>query len=428
MIFRGEKLKFKRGDRLGKGGNGIVHEIICLPPSADRLVAKFLIYSNNNYKKKYARFKQEVQTVQRLSKSYDGLLPIIDCYLPEQTPNREETAWFVMPLATQLKNHIFGHHLNIKEKMNMAKDIGRILSHIHRKGYSHRDIKLDNLLVYRENVVLSDFGLVSHQDYDRLTGSKERVGPWNTIAPEMKREPHKIKDARPADVYSFAKLIWIILTEDEDCFEGQYSKEKVFGLKCDMFNVASIECIDRLLMQSTNDDPGMRPTIDRALDFIYQWEKVIIDENLLKKEKQIVAAETIRRTLTPKKSTFTEFNAIFDILGKIIECHTIKSQQFEKLLPKTCQLSRVSGCIELSDDRNNYILKPKEITMETGSDMDIYYVLELQDITDQEVAMIEEEVVRSEEVTLLDMLVSTMEFPVSKIVLHGEKDVIFESY
>jgi serine/threonine protein kinase len=428
MIYKGEKLIFGKGERIGGGGNGIVHEIVCKPPSNDHLVAKFLKYFGKNPEKKYERFKHEIQTVQLLSKRYEGLLPIIDCHLPDPTPKNNDPAWYVMPYATRLKDHIFGHQLNIKEKMKMAKDLGRILFHIHSDGYSHRDIKLDNLLVYKEKIVLSDFGLVSHQDYDRLTEARESVGPWNTIAPEMKREAYKIKDARPADVYSFAKLIWIILTEDENCFDGQYLKEKVFGLKCNKLNVASIECIDMLLTESTNDDPAKRPTIDGALYLIDQWEQVISDEDLLKQEKRSVAAEDIRRTLKPKTSTFIEFDAILDILEKIIDCYTVTSNQFEKLSPKVCQRSRVSGSIEISDGRNTYIFKPKEIKMEIGKNEDIYYLLEIQDITDQEIKIIEEEVIRSEEVTVLDTAATTGEIPAPKIVLHAEKNMEFKGY
>jgi serine/threonine protein kinase len=428
MIYSGDTLVFERGKCIGGGGNGMVYDIVCQPPSENHLVAKFLKYSSGNFEKKYTRFKHEIRTVQLLSPRYEGLLPIFDCHLPDPIPSRLDPAWYVMPFATQLKDRIFGHNLNIKEKMKMAKDIGQILSHIHSEEYSHRDIKLGNLLVYKGNVVLGDFGLVSHQDYGRLTVAHEWVGPWNTIAPEMKREADKIKDARPADVYSFAKLIWIILTEDEDCFDGQYSKEKVFGLRCDKFNVASIECIDQLLMESTNDDPAKRPTIEGALYLIDQWEQVISDEDLLKQEKRSVAAEDIRRTLKPKTSTFIEFDAILDILEKITDCYTVTSNQFEKLSPKVCQRSQVFGTIEISDGRNTYIFKPKEIKMEIGKNEDIYYLLEIQDITDQEIKIIEEEVVRSEEVTVLDTAATTGEIPAPRIVLHAEKNLEFKGY
>jgi serine/threonine protein kinase len=424
MTFKGETLEFQKSERLGRGGNGEVHEIVCIPPSANRLVVKFLTYSSRNFEKKFTRFKHEVLTVQRLYRRCEGLLPIIDYYLPDVVPERGNPAWFVMPFARRFKDHIFGNQLNIMQKMKLVKDIGRILRRIHNEGYSHRDIKLDNLLIYNDSVVLSDFGLVSHEDYDRLTGVNERVGPWNTIAPEMQREAREITDARPADVYSFAKLIWIILMEDENCFEGQYGKEKVFALNDYHFAVDSIECIEQLLIDSTNDDPGQRPIILEVLNYIDQWERVNSDEELLKQEKRMVAEETIRRTLRPESTIFTELEAILDIIKRIIESYVLRSRQFNDLSLKICKPSQVSGCLEIGDGRTTYIFKPKKITLETKPDT--HYILEIEDILDEEIRGIEDEVIMSEDVTALDLLSATSEVPLPKIVLHAEEKIVFK--
>ncbi|SFF88919.1 Serine/threonine protein kinase [Halobacillus alkaliphilus] len=424
MIYRGKKLEFQKAEKLGRGGNGVVHEIVCIPPSDNRLVVKILTYSQRNFEKKFTRFKHEVLTVQRLYHMCEGLLPIIDYYLPDDVPPKNDPAWFVMPFARQFKDHIFGNQFNIIQKMKLVKDIGRILSRIHNEGYSHRDIKLDNLLIYNDHVVLSDFGLVSHEEYDRLTGVNERVGPWNTIAPEMQREAREITDAQPADVYSFAKLIWIILMEDEDCFEGQYGKEKVFALNVHQFAVDSIECIERLLIDSTNDDPGQRPTVLEVLNYIDQWERVNSDEVLLKQEKRMVAEESIRRTLRPASTIFTEFEAILDIIERIIDSYVFSSHQFNDLSLKICKPSQVPGCLEVGDERTTYIFKPTKITLETKPET--HFILEIEEISDEEIQVLEDEIIMSEDVTALDLLTATSEVTAPKIVLHAEERIVFK--
>jgi serine/threonine protein kinase len=175
------------------------------------------------------------------------------------------------PNATPFKQTIFDCGLQVMDKMRFVRELGNVLLIIHNEGYSHRDIKPDNLLIYDGRVVFSDFGLVSHEGIARLTVENEKVGPWNTIAPEMKRYPHSMRDFRPADVYSFAKLVWIILTEDEYCFDGQYDKDKKFSLESYDLEIETLECIHQLLMESTNDDLTSRPSIKGVLDQIDNW-------------------------------------------------------------------------------------------------------------------------------------------------------------
>ena len=48
---------------------------------------------------------------------------------------------------------------------------------LHKRGYSHRDIKVDNLLVLENPVKLSDFELIWSVDDSMITGEGERLGP-----------------------------------------------------------------------------------------------------------------------------------------------------------------------------------------------------------------------------------------------------------
>jgi hypothetical protein len=49
------------------------------------------------------------------------------------------------------------------------------------------------------------------------------------MAPEMKRESSNA-DLAKVDVYSLAKTLYILLTNNDKCFDGQYSTDSIFNL------------------------------------------------------------------------------------------------------------------------------------------------------------------------------------------------------
>lgn len=99
----------------------------------------------------------------------DGMLPVIDFNLPELNGSEqtEKDLYYVMPLAIPAKERLFG--CIFEEKLNAIRDILKMLCLLHHQGIAHRDIKIENILMYQEHYVLSDFGLVFYQDKPRVT-------------------------------------------------------------------------------------------------------------------------------------------------------------------------------------------------------------------------------------------------------------------
>lgn len=422
MILKGQHGTYQRGKKIGGGGNGSVYQVSCQPPTQKECVVKIL---HRGGQKSYQRFKYEIKAMKELSGKYESFLPILDEYLPDELKG-ENPPWYLMPRAIPLMDYVFGKNMLVTQKMMIAKELAIALADIHREGYSHRDIKPENILYYKNRLVVSDFGLVSHSKFERVTGHKERIGPWNTIAPEMRRFPDQIADARPADVYSFAKTIWILLMEDIYCFDGQYSKEKTFGLKCDYFKVESLENIHQFMMEATEELAPNRPSIEDVIDYIDRWFATISDEQELVKEKRAVTQQDIRNRHVPTVAIYNNVDQMFDIIRKLIDVYMLSSDQFTSLKARACMQSVIPDCLEISDGTSTYIFRPVQLILNNNNGQ-AHYTLEIADIPDEAIAHSGEELVRKENFTLLDMVGRSLEKEPAKLVLAAEKEITFHA-
>lgn len=86
------------------------------------------------------------------------------------------------------------------------------LQHIHKCGYCHRDLSLENLLIGEHGqIVISDFGLAAKYCGEEV----DRVGKGFYIAPEvfaLDNSTHKSYDGQKADVWSLGVILFMMIT------------------------------------------------------------------------------------------------------------------------------------------------------------------------------------------------------------------------
>lgn len=390
MVFKGRNVSFRKKDRIGFGGNGDVFLIETEDIKYD-VVAKFLRFEKGKwFRTKYNRFKNEIKAVETLSEKIDGLLPVIDYYIPSD-PREKDCPWYIMPFAKTLKAVVIDNGTSIDIKMRYLREIAEILSNLHTENYAHRDIKLENIFIYENQIKLGDFGLVWHESIDGLTKHNERVGAWTTMAPEMKRSASDSNYPFPADVYSFAKLIWIVLSEDQQCFDGQYEKNKIITLNSRDFKVNTLEDIHDLIERATSHNPAERPDIDECIQLIDNWFATNNDPQKYTRQKIDVLNKKIQLDYEANTTVYDDFASIFDIVKEIINFFYIESVQIAEYYPDKCVKSRIRGCFDINDGRNTYVLKPVELIKERiakkteSSEARYKYILKIENITDGEV-------------------------------------------
>ncbi len=139
-----------------------------------------------------------------------------------------------MPVSQPLEKYLEGKYF--EDVVLVIIDVAKTLLELHQRNISHRDIKPENLLFKDSKAYIGDFGLVDYPDKVPLTSSGDAIGAKWTMAPEMRRLGSKA-DGKPADVYSLAKTLWILITRNRKGFDGQYHANSVNGLRNVVYTV-----------------------------------------------------------------------------------------------------------------------------------------------------------------------------------------------
>lgn len=359
------KKKFEEGQMFDKwvlksfvntGGNGEVW--VAENNKKQRVAIKIL---KKIKKTAYARFIDEINIVKKNS-DIVGILPIIDCFFPDKLSN--SIPWYTMPLATPLHRHL-------KDKdpeyiIETVISLSDILSELHARNISHRDVKPSNLFIINSQVYIGDFGLVDYPSKKDLTKRGEEVGPKWTMAPEMKRDAQNA-EGRSADVYSLAKTLWIFLTRQSKGFEGQYNPDSINALS--KFQT-SLFCtpLDMLIRECTDDDPSRRPTVNVFSAKLSEWKTLNADFELRNAEEWWGIQCKIFPCGIPSRAIWEDneqVRTILKILGSIDNLNHMFLPEGGGLDLDGVGTSNEMGCIELMAQNSINIVKPKRLVFES---------------------------------------------------------------
>ncbi len=267
-------VKYSVVKKIGRGGNGIVYQVT---DENGNFFAKKVL-ENIRSKKAYQRFKDEVEVLYGL-KERKGVIEIIDAYLPNQF-SKHDKPYYVMPLGISLKDYI--KNLHDEQIINLVIELCDTLDFLHSKDITHRDIKPENILVIDNKPVFSDFGLANFPKKVRVSSQNENIGPKWTIAPEMKRIS-STAEFKKADIYSFGKTLWMLITKQWWGFEGQYIPNSSISVDnyvemiinkphlASKWYYHSIVLLNQLLTESTDNDPLKRPDAKSFTDKLKYW-------------------------------------------------------------------------------------------------------------------------------------------------------------
>lgn len=336
---------------------------------------------------KISRFKDEIEAMRTCtSNGIEGVMPIIDFNLEE--------CWYVMPIAKSLSDEIKDWKKKIKEAVPLGihgddivecavetfYNFAITLSEIHKLGYIHRDIKPKNLYRLDGKFLIGDFGIVDIPDGDHRTKKGDKLGAWNTIAPEVLRDASKATPA--ADVYSLAKTLWMYIATDEDGFDGRYDVEyrSISLHDIQQYRGKYLVEIDDLLHDATQEEPGKRPSMEEFVNKLESWKASNGDFRRRNKQEWNFIYEILFRGMKPIHTILTEREDIVKTLNVLSRYGVLNYSMLPSrggLKLEGASIASEEGCIYL-DYQFTFVCKPKRLVIRSfvGDELWNYFYLE----------------------------------------------------
>ncbi|WP_409279886.1 protein kinase domain-containing protein [Pseudomonas sp. KCJK8751] len=257
--FNGWSFKWEKP--LGKGGNGIVYLA-----TKDGQQGALKLLKSTQFPDRVTRFRDEVSGLRDCA-DIPGVIPVLDA---ETDPVGAQRPWLVMALATPVQKKL-GDSPTLEVVVKAILEIARVLEAMHERGYTHRDIKPDNLFFHNDRWTVGDFGLVSFAGKEAETAPHERIGPVFYIAPEMLNTAAHA-DGSKADVFSLAKTLWVLATGQNFPLPGVYDlSHEAFRIGTYLPGAVGSSQLDKLIASATALTPEHRPTMSQVCTELRAW-------------------------------------------------------------------------------------------------------------------------------------------------------------
>ncbi|MEO7986999.1 MAG: serine/threonine-protein kinase [Gemmatimonadales bacterium] len=190
---------------IGKGGNARIY--LARHPDGHYVALKIL-HPELLVSVAADRFLREISVTSQLS--HPHIARLLDS---------GEREWLVFYVMTYVEGPTLREYLkengklSISDTLRLGSDLLGALDHAHARGFIHRDVKPENVVISPAGAVLLDFGIaraVTASGKDRLTRSGIAVGTSTYMSPEQISALQEI-DHR-SDLYSLGCVLFECLT------------------------------------------------------------------------------------------------------------------------------------------------------------------------------------------------------------------------
>ena len=206
------------------------------------------------------RFEREIRVAASLQQA--NIVPLLDAGDANGLP------WFTMPYVEgqSLRARIASQTpFTIAECVSILRDVTRALGYAHERGFVHRDIKPDNVLLSRGAAEVTDFGIAKALDAARMPSTGETLTQLGTsvgtpayMSPEQAAGDPGL-DHR-ADIYAVGVLAYEMITGHPP-FTGtpqSVMAAHVHGVPPRIVRADMPPAMERLVMKCLEKDPSRR--------------------------------------------------------------------------------------------------------------------------------------------------------------------------
>ncbi|XP_061110780.1 receptor-interacting serine/threonine-protein kinase 1-like [Conger conger] len=209
-----------------------------------------------------------------------------------------------------------GNLMSLLQEVNVPLSIkGRIILEIlegmvylTEHDIIHKDLKPENILVDKDfHIKIADLGLATYQSWSRLTKEESRrksrrgdrsnirtAGTLFYMAPEHLESIHT-RSSEKSDVYSFAIVVWVILTTQEP-YENARNEDQVCqcvrnGDRPDENAIPpeTPEKMAELMRKCWRQDPEQRPTFAESYKYFQPFYREDLEKNVEKDSAELMA-------------------------------------------------------------------------------------------------------------------------------------------
>lgn len=188
---------------LGKGGMASVY--LAIQESFEREVALKVMSPSLSEDSKFSeRFLREAKIVSRLV--HPNIVTVYDVGVHNQ---QHYLSMEYIP-GDDLKHK--RKQLPLKECLQVVSDVARALDYASKKGYVHRDVKPENIMLHEDDsrAVLMDFGIACLSDTaSGMTQTGTAIGTPHYMSPEQAKG--RAVDPR-SDIYSLGVVLFLLVT------------------------------------------------------------------------------------------------------------------------------------------------------------------------------------------------------------------------
>lgn len=255
-LYTGSGTSYTIEEKMGTGGNGVVHK--CVEQSTgNEYAVKFLLNYDRAGKRK-RRFHYECEKLQELNHRHIVAHIGSGIIKAERKVESRKYSKTIDYLLMELSNDgdlgaLIKKSQPVEPEIYKAqfRGLAEALKHIHNHDLIHRDIKPENIIIIGDRWVLSDFGLsapINRAGRD-LTGD-ENLGPRFWMSPEMTNRCLGIRTQyskiwKASDVFQLAAVFWYVVNNRHP--SGILRKDDWRGLSlvCDVIRQALDHCPKR---------------------------------------------------------------------------------------------------------------------------------------------------------------------------------------
>jgi len=193
------------------------------------------------------------------------------------------------------------------------------------------------------------------------------------------------KNANPlcADIYSLAKTLWMILTNKDIAFGGQYNYKNNSVSLGKYIKGEYLVTLHEILTMCTSDIPEERPTAEHLINLLQNWFDIKDDfKKRCRKEWNFIISQIT--PYTPETVVWSNIEEIVKVLDLVSQTESFNHMFLPSgggLDLRGCRLSRKQGFIEMNADGYITLVKPKRLYMEIFGDHQWnYFLLETEQI------------------------------------------------